>query len=155
MNDGLDAVSQQNAMSRLTTSTDLGASLIGHTVLGFGDQFEVTGGGTQTVVADIAQDGGFAQIDIYDAQGNMVATRQIGGVAGGMQQEISFDLSGVPNGRYHYQLHVTDANGNPVAVEQYVRGVVRGVFFNQDGVVLRVGSDMRIALDNLAEIEPM
>jgi len=153
LNDGLGTISQGDAMAELTMRADLGASLIGHEVLGFGDQIEITGNGTQTVVADIGG-AGSATVDILDDAGNLIATRQLGGVSPGLQQHLEFDLRGVEPGRYHYRLSVADAEGNVVPVEQYTFGRVEGVFFNQNGVVLRVGKSLRISLDNLAEIEP-
>ncbi len=155
LNDGVSALSQGSALNQLALNTSLGSTLIGHTVLGFGDQIDITERGTQRVVADIAGSGGSGVIKIFDLQGTEVYSRPVGAVPGGPQRSIEFELdTDLPPGQYLYQLTVTDAEGGNVPVEQYVSGVVRGVFFNEAGIVLRVGSHLRISLDNLAEIEP-
>lgn len=153
VNDGIESISGNNALAQVTMNTSLSASLIGKEILGFGDQIELTGASQHTIVADIGANGS-ARIELFDASGNPIGTRELGGVAAGPRQELTFDTSTLGSGRFHYRLTVTGSDGTPVPVEQYVRGTVNGVFFGADGVVLRVGNDLRVALDNLAEIEP-
>jgi len=154
VNQGLEAQSQGDIMTQLSLRTTLAATLIGHEVMGFGGQLAVSGSGAHEVTVDIDGAGGVATIEIYDEFGNTVATRSLGGVTGGTQQTLEFELDGVPPGNYGYQVTVTDQDGRRVPVQPFTVGTVEGVFFDRGGIGLRLKSGLLINLDNLAEIEP-
>lgn len=154
VNQGLSTQTQGDAMTQLALRTNLAASLIGHEVMGFGGQLSVTGSGQHSVMVDIGGSGGIASIEVFDELGNTVATRSLGAVTAGAQQELRFNLDGVPPGAYRYQVTVLDENGSLVPVEHFTMGKVAGIFFDERGIGLRLESGLRVNLDDLAEIEP-
>jgi flagellar basal-body rod modification protein FlgD len=153
LNKATSAQSQSDAMTQVALHTSLGASLIGHQVLGYGNEFQVTGSGNHAVEVDVAG-AGSATIEVLDEFGNVVASQALGGVEAG-QQQLEFKLdNGLAPGVYHYRVTVTDADGRAVTVQHFTRGLVEGVFFDQGGVSLRLDGGLRIDLNSLAEIEP-
>jgi flagellar basal-body rod modification protein FlgD len=154
VNKGLSDQMAGDAMTQLALRTNLAASLIGHDVMGFGGQIAITGSGSHSVTVDVGGSGGIANIEIIDELGNTVASRSLGVVHAGAQQELRFALDGVPPGKYRYQVTVLDEAGSLVPVEQFTVGKVAGIFFDEQGIGLRLESGLRVNLDDLAEIEP-
>lgn len=153
LNDSITAQTQGDTMTHLALQTNLAASLIGHEVMGFGNEIYVGGSGTHKVTVDVGG-AGVGTIEIFDEFGNTIATTNLGGVPAGSQQELEFKLDNVPAGAYRYVLTVLDGNGNRMPVEHFTSGRVAGVFFDDQGIGLRLESGLRLNLDKLAEIEP-
>jgi flagellar basal-body rod modification protein FlgD len=155
LNEAFEAQSGTNAMTQMVLNTNLGASLIGRSIMAFGSQVDVQPGAPIQIVADIGGAGGSATLRLFDQNGAEVLSQNLGGVPGGEQRVLNVDLDRkLPPGAYTYQLTVTSADGTEVPVEGYSTGVVQGVFFDRGGVYLRVGDNLKIPLDHLAEIEP-
>ena len=150
LNDKLEAQTLSDAFNTLSMNTSLAASLVGQNVLAQGSQAFVSDSGEGSVTVDIGGSGGVATINIFDSFGNQIATRQLGGVAGG-RKEISLDQLDLPAGSYIYRLDVTTSEGEAVGVTHYTGGTVDGVQFDNGGIMLKVG-DMVIPLTQLIEI---
>ena len=72
-------------MSTLMTTPSANAAIgtIGHRVVAAGNEVELgTGNADSTVTADIAGAGASATLKIYDANGHVVGTRDLGAVSG-------------------------------------------------------------------------
>ncbi len=113
---------------------------IGHHVLAAGNGIELgTSNAATSVTADVSANGAKATLKIYDANGKVVGTRELGAVKAGRQ---TFDVGGAGdglNGNYTYGIDVTDAQGNAVSVQTYVTGRVNGIATGANGLVLNVG----------------
>ena len=100
---------------------------------------------------DIGGTGGAGTLTLKDSSGKIVATRDLGGVAGGHQTlALPADL---PAGSYTYDLTVKDAKGSNVPVASYTTGVVSAVEFDSGQILLRLGG-MKVTLGSVAEIDP-
>jgi flagellar basal-body rod modification protein FlgD len=113
---------------------------IGHRIVAAGNQIEIGGAnGVTSVTADVGGTGGTATLNIYDANGKVVGTRDLGEVKGGRQ---SFDLGDADDdlsGAYTYGIDVKDSSGAAVSVLTYMTGRVDGISSGANGLVLNLG----------------
>lgn len=150
LNNLLTAQATSQAQSTLTTTTSLGASLIGREVLASDDQVAVDGNGKASVTVDVGGSGGAGALTILDDKGNTVASKSIGAVGGG-RQHLDVDLGDLAKGTYHYELTVVDSTGASQTVTSYSGGTVDSVSFDNGSIVLHAGG-LSLTLDQLAEI---
>ncbi len=150
LNQLLTAQATANAQNTLATTTSLGASLVGRDVLSAGNQVAVDSSGHAAVTVDVGGKGGSASLTLMDADGNVVASKSLGSVAGG-RQHLSADLGNLAEGTYSYKVTVADGNGASQAVTTYSGGTVDSVSFENGSIVLHAGG-LSLTLDQLAEI---
>lgn len=133
---------QSSAAGSLLGAVQSNAAIgtIGHNVLAAGNGIEMGGtNATTSVTADISATGAKATLKIYDANGKVVGSRDLGAVKAGRQ---TFDVGSAAdglNGKYTYGIDVTDAQGNAVSVQTYMTGRVNGISTGANGLVLNVG----------------
>jgi flagellar basal-body rod modification protein FlgD len=104
------------------------AALVGTDVVARGDGFTYAGEGEQTLHFDAPTDLSNATVTVYDEDGNVVWTGDLGETEAG---EGTFtwdgrDASGnqAPPGDYHFSVSGTDAAGNPIEVEEHIVGTI-------------------------------
>ena len=147
---GDQAVANAAMASALNNSSAV--SLLGKAVLTIGDTVDIDGTGTEAIIAGVEGDGGVATLHLYDADGTEVGSRLVGTIGGGRQEIELGDLaSGLEPGRYRYELTVTDAAGEPVNVQTFMRVVVEGLRYGAHGPML-VSGDLEIPLADVVEI---
>lgn len=147
---GDQAVANAAMASALNNSSAV--SLLGKAVLTIGDTVDIDGTGTEAIIAGVEGDGGVATLHLYDADGTEVGSRLVGTIGGGRQEIELGDLaSGLEPGRYRYELTVTDAAGEPVNVQTFMRVVVEGLRYGAQGPML-VSGDLEIPLADVVEI---
>ena len=130
MNTTLTGQSNSSASLLGAIQTNAAMGTIGHGVLAIGDQVQVGGNGaTQSVTVDIAANARSAKLNIYDANGKVVGSRDLGDA-----------VDGVNNGNYTYAIDASDAEGNAVAVTTYMNGRVDGISSGTNGLVLNLGN---------------
>jgi flagellar basal-body rod modification protein FlgD len=135
---------QSGAQTALLGAIQTNAAMgtIGHGVLAIGDRVQVGGhGATTQVTADIAANAVKATLNIYDANGNVVGSRDLGAISGGRQTfDLGDALDGVKAGNYTYGIDAQDGDGNSVGVTTYMSGKVDGISSGTDGLVLNLGT---------------
>ena len=142
---------QTALLGAIQTSAAMGT--IGHEVLAIGDGVQVGGNGATTqVTADIASNAVKATLNIYDANGKVVGSRDLGAISGGRQ---TFDLGdavdGVKAGNYTYGIDAQDGDGNAVGVTTYMNGKVNGISSGTEGLVLNLGA-LEIPYANIVSV---
>jgi flagellar basal-body rod modification protein FlgD len=151
LNDAMTTQIQASQENSLVAQTTFSATLMGKTVIASGDQVSIPTSGSGKIHVTVGAGGGTAKLTLLDSDGNKVATRDLGTVAGG-DQTITLP-SDLPGGDYHYTLEVTDLKGKSVAVETYTTGIVSGVVFSSGSILLRLGT-LEVKLDDVTELAP-
>jgi flagellar basal-body rod modification protein FlgD len=150
-----DATSQLTAVSSNTQAVEanMATALIGRGVIATGGEVDVSSSSnTTSVLADV---GGTGQgvLTLTNAQGQTVATYNLGTLSAGNQQVLSFNTKGVTPGPYNYSLTVTGASGSSIPVTTYITGTVTGVNVTTGTPTLDIG-DLTAPITNLVEVLP-
>jgi flagellar basal-body rod modification protein FlgD len=150
-----DATSQLTAVSDNTQAVEanMATALIGRPVIATGGEVDVSSSSnTTSVLADV---GGTGQgvLTLTNAQGQAVATYNLGTLNAGNQQVLSFNTKGVTPGPYNYSLTVTGASGSSIPVTTYITGTVTGVNVTTGTPTLDIG-DLTAPITNLVEVLP-
>jgi flagellar basal-body rod modification protein FlgD len=147
----------QNILTSLGDNTYMSSvSFIGKTVSAAGSQVSLADGGQPTLNYSIAQAANQVEIDIYDANGNVVRTLTQGQTAAG-NQNITWDgkdssNNALPAGAYTFAVKCADASGNSFSGTPMIKGTVTGVKLDGSTPVLTVnGTD--IPLSNVTTVE--
>lgn len=149
LNDNLEGQFAVNDRIAEALSGSTSAGLIGREVIALGDQIEIDGNGATDVTFRVAGAGN-ATLRVIDESGATVATKSLGQVATGRHDE-SVDLSEVPAGSYRYVVEVSDAEGVITPAQTFMRGIVRGLRFEQGRAVLLVGTN-EVAMEDVIEV---
>lgn len=148
-----DALSQQMAAVEIGLSSSqasLGASLLGREVLAESTALSVDSSGRATLSVEAGTGGGSVALRLLDANGRLVATRDLGPVPGGV---TDLSVEGLPPGSYTIDLRITNDGGSPVPGRALARGRVDRVSFDNGIPVLHVGN-LEVTLAQLIEIKP-
>jgi flagellar basal-body rod modification protein FlgD len=145
---------QQTSQTALAQSLNSGMAInaLGKDILAVSDQVVVPGGGDASVPVLVGAAGGTATLRVFNEQGVEVGSRALGVVAGGRQDiPLESAAADLPAGTYRYKVEVTDAAGNAVPVQTFVRGRVDGIQYGPNGPVLSLGP-ITVPLGAVAEI---
>jgi flagellar basal-body rod modification protein FlgD len=126
---------------------------------------EIKAAGTTLSVTEGVSTGGYYKIEepaasvvvsIYDENGSLVRTLDLGAKAAG-EYEIDWDGrngSGqtVPDGQYTFDIVASDADKQPISVESAMWGKVTGVRFDEEGTPTLMMKDIEVALTDIIEI---
>jgi flagellar basal-body rod modification protein FlgD len=147
--------SQQGASATLlgAIQTNAAMSTIGHNVLAIGDGIQVGGSAaTQAVTVDVGANAKTAKLNIIDANGKIVGTRDLGAISGGRQTfDVGDAANGVSAGNYTYSIDAQDADGNAIPVGTYMNGRVDGISSGTNGLVLNLGN-LQIPYANVVSV---
>ncbi len=151
LNDAMTAQTEAAHMATLVGQTSLSASLIGRQVLALGDQVTIPSSGSASIHLEVGGSGGAGTLQLLNAEGTVVATRDLGQLNGGaIDVTLPADL---PPGTWHYKVVAKASNDKDVTVTTFTKGIVSAVEFKNGSIVLHVGK-MDITLDDLVQIEP-
>jgi flagellar basal-body rod modification protein FlgD len=150
-----DAGDQLTAVTDNTQAVEanMATALIGRNVVATGGEVNVSSSSnTTSVLADI---GGAGQgvLTLTNAQGQTVATYNLGTLSAGNQQVLSFNTQGVTPGAYNYSLAVTSSSGSSVPVTTYITGTVTSVNVTTGTPTLDIGN-LSAPITNLYEVLP-
>jgi len=114
---------------------------LGAEVEAVGGTVRLGAGGTAQLGYQLAESADRVQIEIYDAGGRLVATRQ--GQTGAGKHSVLWDGraadgTALPAGLYQFNVLASDAAGQPAPVTTAIRGVVDGVEIVGERLLLSV-----------------
>jgi len=121
-----------------------------------GDGFSYDGEGAQELHFDAQEPAHSATLMIYDEDGDLVATRELGALEQG-EGVVSWDGqttdgSAAEAGQYTFSIAAFDSEGNPVEVEEHVVGTVTEMDYSSgtpqpsvDGVVVALSDILVLA----------
>jgi len=124
-------------------------TLIGKEVQGVGNVIGVMDGQASTTKYTLAEAADTCRVEVYDAAGRMVDTKELGYAAAG-EHELSWDAknsngAAVADGQYSYVVTAMNALGQKVSVDYRSTGKVTGVNF--DGGQAQVTVDKAIKMN--------
>jgi flagellar basal-body rod modification protein FlgD len=141
-------------VGQLSANSQEALRFVGRNVLATGDSFDVAAGQGASMRYRAGDDARTITVTITDDGGKTVRTEQLPAATGiGDYEWDGHDDNGrpVPAGHYHVGIDARDANGDPVAVDTYVRGTVTGIRFDSGYPELLVG-DRRLKLSDILEV---
>jgi flagellar basal-body rod modification protein FlgD len=130
-------------------------AFIGKSIKASGDSFLMTEGIPDEIHFELAGDARDVFINIYDADGNFVATQQ-GGSLGAGAHKASWDGTDhegnkLPDGVYNFEIMAVDVNDKMVDATTFTTGKVTGVTYKNGSSYLLSGDQM-IPLGNVIEV---
>jgi flagellar basal-body rod modification protein FlgD len=144
------AAAQGSLLGAVQSNAAIGT--IGHHVVAAGNSLELGGSqGATTVTADLGGAAQSATLKIYDANGKLVGSRELGSAIGGRQ---TFDIGGAGDGLsgdYTYAIEAKDSTGGAVAVQTYITGRVDGISSGVNGLVLNIGK-LTVPYGNVVQV---
>jgi len=145
---GLSALNMQTATSSV--------SYIGKTVMATGYTLSVESGAASSTTYTLDSDVETLKAYIYDEDGSLVRTVNIGAKDSG---EYDFQWDGldddgetVADGSYSLAIAGTDADGNDVVASTSISGVVSGVSVSSGSVMLTLKDGREVALSNVQSV---
>jgi flagellar basal-body rod modification protein FlgD len=150
-----DALTQlYSAIASMNNATM--TQLLGRTVTAAGDQFNHVQGEDSTLLFDVATNAASATVTITDADGRVVYSQELGGLTEGegtfTWDGRGFDGSKVPDGTYSFSVSAEDVDGNPVDVQELIRGEVDGMSYETGVPVPSIGG-VDIGLGDIIRVE--
>lgn len=136
MNETLAAV----ASSINTSNTNSSLAYIGTEVVAAGDTLKVSDGDASSVVYTLDEDATDVYANIYDSDGDIVRTIELGDKSSGSYtlnwdgRDYNGDV--VDDGFYTISFGASDANGDSVIVDTEIGGTVVGLSSNSDGELM-------------------
>jgi flagellar basal-body rod modification protein FlgD len=119
------------------------ANLIGKKVTVYGDRLKLDSGKSVNFGYELKGDAKSVEIKILDSSGNVVRTFKVGEKKAGRYDFVwdGKDDEGklLPDGNYTVKIEAIDKDGKSVLVNTYVEGIVEGVRYKSDGVVILIG----------------
>ncbi|MFN9576810.1 MAG: flagellar hook assembly protein FlgD [Gemmatimonadota bacterium] len=138
INEKLGAQATTDDATAKAISNSTANAAIGKTVTALGNQVELPAADAR--VRGIVQGTGQGTLSLRDANGTIVARRDLGLVRAGDQSFALGDLAaGLPAGTYTWQLDVRTAQGATVPVTPFITGRVTGVEYGPGGAMLVAG----------------
>ena len=125
-------------------------NLVGREVVAVGDTFAHTPGETEELSFSLGAAAESTTVKIFDDAGKLVGTIERGEQPAG-ESKVSWDgrdLAGnpLPAGDYTFKVEATDADGEPIPVTTFVRGVVDELRFDGGAPILVVdGQEIALA----------
>lgn len=144
------------ALSQTAAIGTQAVGFVGKSVVSRGGSFKLEeGGGTTALSFELASAAQSGTLVVTDAQGKVVATREIGPQGAGRR---TFDFDGkdasgnpLPAGSYSFRVEAKDGAGAAVEATSLSRGVVEAVVYSGGAPKLRVGG-REVALGDVMEV---
>ena len=153
VNEGLNVIAMTEAAA---TSAQM-VSYVGKDVVVADDKLYLDGSGAdQDLAFELDSNASEVTVTITDENGDVVRTLDLGSESAG-QVNVSFDGRDddgdvLPQGTYTYEVTATDADGEPVGVNQMSRGHVTSVVFENGYPELMLSDGRRMPLGQVLQV---
>jgi flagellar basal-body rod modification protein FlgD len=125
------------------------SNLIGYQAQAKGNIVNVSGSSTN-ISFSLPQDIKSGSIKIYDQNGALTDTVQLGNLKAGINT-VAWDSSKVASGQYTYQIGAVDKNSNTVNASTLISGIIAGVSFNNNQAYLTINGQS-VAFSDIVSI---
>ena len=130
-------------------------SFIGKTINAFGNSTGVVDGVADQIHFDLADDASDVLVQIYNSDGNLAKTIQLGALNAG-EQSVEWDGTDndeneVPNGTYAFEVVATGSDGNSINVTTFITAIVSGVSF-KDGTTYLLAGNQEIPIGSVLKV---
>ncbi|MBV8465718.1 MAG: flagellar hook assembly protein FlgD [Burkholderiales bacterium] len=150
------------SMTSMTSAYNAGqsfqaAGLIGHQVLANGDTMIYDGKNAAQAEVTVPDNAGKVTASVYDSQGNLVDTMNLGSPAAGNTM-VSWDGtnsngSAMPSGNYTIVAKATDAKGNSSSLQTATYVTVQSVGVGSSGLSIQTTGGETIAMTDIQQIK--
>ena len=145
----------QLMMGMTSMNNQSAVQLVGKDVVASGSTFEHAGGEVHDLQFELAEPADRVTVTVRDAEGRVVKTIDSFDREGGMQS-IAWNgtddaLQAGAAGTMTFEVNAEDGDGNPIAVDTYVRGIVEELRFDQGFPMLVIGG-AEVRLDQILRV---
>ena len=152
VSEGIDKMIKQDSKQQMLSSVNY----IGHQVRAEGDTLSKEGQNISTLYYSIEDTAANVHANIFDQNGNIVRTLQLGGKQAG-EYEMHWDGKNyqgekLPDGVYTVSMAAEGVNGEPVLINKDVNGKVAGVSTENGDTKLRLKDGREVDLLQVKEI---
>lgn len=131
-------------------------SYLGKTVEAEGSSITKSGEDVDALGFTLADDAESVTINVYDSDGNIVATNTLSGLSAG---SYSYEWDGLDSdgeeaedGTYTLSLSALDSDGASVEVSTITTGTVAGISMTSDGIVLTLDDGRTVNLEDVTSV---
>jgi len=128
---------------------------IGKEIEANGDSTQLSEGGSASINYELMDDAYSVIIKIYDQNMQLLRTVELGSQNSGGQEWVwdGKDSGGkqVDAGTYTFEVSATDVDGEEVAVNTYLRGIVTGVTF-EDGITYLMLGTQKVVIGDVIKV---
>ena len=155
ISDGVKTMNQSSDQGHMLQAV----SFLGKEVSAEGSQVSKEGDSVSSVAYSLPQEAASVNVNIIDANGNIVRTVQAGAKQAGNYtlswDGLDYTGSEVPDGVYSIGIRAVDGNGKSMQVDTAVSGTVSGVKNSDGNTVLTLNDGREVTLTNIRQvIEP-
>jgi flagellar basal-body rod modification protein FlgD len=158
LNDSMETSINANYYLTQSINNTLSSTLIGKSVKLSGNGFKFSGQDDVTMGYNLSGPASSVNVKVYNSAGQIVKTiENAPGSSGDNKLVWDFtdnDGNSVPEGDYTFEVEATDGNGDAIAADQYVVGLIEGVKFTDYGTALVVNGTDYMLSDILEIYDP-
>lgn len=150
LNDAMETSINANYYLTQSINNTLSSTLIGKSVKLSGNEFKYSGQENVSLGYNLSGPASSVNVKIYNSAGQLVKTIENAPGSSG-DNKLVWDFTDnegetVPEGEYTFEVEAVDGNGDAIAAEQYVIGLIEGVKFTAYGTALVVnGTDYMLS----------
>ncbi|NQS98246.1 MAG: hypothetical protein HQ591_07320 [candidate division Zixibacteria bacterium] len=155
INQNLAASLEAQMLLNQSINNTLSAQLIGLEVEATNDVVHWENGEASSIMYNLPGSASTVTIEIYDSDGELVATESLGAQPAGDQTFVwdgkNETGATVPEGDYTFEVTAETSAGNQLSVEQFISGIITGITYENGQAVINMGG-LPIALSNVTAL---
>lgn len=155
INQNLQYSTELQMLLNQSISNTMNAQLIGLEATATNDIVMYNEGEASQIMFNLPGVSTYTTLKIYDSDGDLVKSEELGPMSVG---DHSYTWDGknnsgatVPEGEYTFEITAKAAEGNDLAVEQFITGIITGIEYEDGNAVFKIG-EVPINLSNVTEL---